>query len=73
MRFVDEVVDGLVESGIRGCVGKWVWDLPPEPHVYRQTTDDAIANLQKTLDDHRHVANDRIQAWVDARRPHNLH
>ena len=30
-------IDGLVEVGIRGRVGRWVWDLPPEPSVYRQT------------------------------------
>jgi cytosine/adenosine deaminase-related metal-dependent hydrolase len=63
VRFVDAVVDGLVEIGIRGRVGKWVWDLPPEPAVYRQTTDEAIANLDKTLAAHRHVAEGRIQAW----------
>jgi cytosine/adenosine deaminase-related metal-dependent hydrolase len=63
VRFVDAVVDGLVEIGIRGRVGKWVWDLPPEPAVYQQTTDEAIANLDKTLAAHRHVAGGRIQAW----------
>ncbi len=45
IRFLDEVVDGLVEVGIRGRVGRWVWDLPPEPSVYRQATDQAIAHL----------------------------
>ncbi|HZQ59089.1 MAG TPA: amidohydrolase [Acidimicrobiales bacterium] len=63
VRFVDAVVDGLVEAGIRGRIGKWVWDLPPEPAVYRQTTDEAIANLDKTLSAHRRVADGRIQAW----------
>jgi len=63
VRFVDAVVDGLVEIGIRGRIGKWVWDLPPEPEVYRQTTDEAVANLDATLAAHRHVAGGRIQAW----------
>jgi 5-methylthioadenosine/S-adenosylhomocysteine deaminase len=63
VRFVDAVVDGLVEIGIRARIGRWVWDLPPEPEVYRQTTDEAIANLETTLHDHRHVAGGRIQAW----------
>jgi len=63
VRFVDAVVDGLVEIGIRGRIGKWVWDLPPEPAVYRQTTDEAIANLDTTLSAHRRVADGRIQAW----------
>ncbi len=63
VRFVDAVVDGLVEIGIRARVGKWVWDLPPEPAVYRQSTADAIENLERTLRDHRSVADGRIQAW----------
>jgi cytosine/adenosine deaminase-related metal-dependent hydrolase len=63
VRFVDAVVAGLVEIGIRGRIGKWVWDLPPEPEVYRQSTDEAVANLDATLKAHRHVAGGRIQAW----------
>ena len=53
IRFLDDVIDGLVEVGIRGRVGRWVWDLPPEPSVYRQTTDAAIGHLQHQLDAHR--------------------
>lgn len=63
IRFLDEVVDALVEVGIRGRVGRWVWDLPPEPGVYRQSTDQAIAHLQRQLTDFKSVANDRIGAW----------
>jgi cytosine/adenosine deaminase-related metal-dependent hydrolase len=63
IRHLDEVIDGLVEVGIRGRVGRWVWDLPPEPSVYRQTTDAAIAHLQHQLDAHRSYAGGRIAAW----------
>jgi len=63
VRFVDAVVDGLVEIGIRGRIGRWIWDLPPEPAVYAQTTEEAIANLRRVLEDHREVAGGRIQAW----------
>ncbi|MGZ4679131.1 MAG: amidohydrolase family protein, partial [Ilumatobacteraceae bacterium] len=63
IRFLDEVIDGLVEVGIRGRVGRWVWDLPPEPGVYRQSTDQAIGHLQRQLADFKSVANDRIGAW----------
>ena len=41
IRFLDEVIEALVDVGIRGKVGKWVWDLPPEPDVYKQNTDEA--------------------------------
>lgn len=63
IRFLDDVVDGLVEVGIRGRVGRWVWDLPPEPDVYRQDTDEAIGHLQRQLADLGSVAGGRIGAW----------
>ena len=63
IRFLDEVIDGLVEVGIRGRVGRWVWDLPPEPGVYRQSTETAIGHLQRQLTDLKSVANDRIGTW----------
>jgi len=63
IRFLDEVIDGLVEVGIRGRVGRWVWDLPPEPGVYRQSTDQAIGHLERQLADFKSVADDRIGAW----------
>ena len=63
IRFLDEVIDGLVEVGIRGRVGRWVWDLPPEPSVYRQSTDAAIAHLDHQLHAHRSHADGRIAAW----------
>ncbi|MEI6497739.1 MAG: amidohydrolase family protein [Actinomycetota bacterium] len=63
IRFLDDVIDGLVEVGIRGRVGQWVWDLPPEPSVYRQSTDAAIKHLEDQLTNHASYANDRIGAW----------
>jgi 5-methylthioadenosine/S-adenosylhomocysteine deaminase len=63
IRFLDEVVEGLVEVGIRGRVGRWVWDLPPEPDVYRQTTDEAIGHLDRQLSDMKSVADGRIGTW----------
>ena len=63
IRFLDEVIDGLVEVGIRGRVGNWVWDLPPEPDVYKQNTDAAINMLQKQLVDHGSVPDARVGTW----------
>lgn len=62
IRFVDAVVDGLKEIGIRGRIGRWVWDLPPEPAVYRQTTSQAVANLEDELDRYGDQAA-RVAAW----------
>ena len=63
IRFLDEVIDGLVEVGIRGRVGNWIWDLPPEPDVYKQDTDAAIDMMQKQLVDYASVANYRLGTW----------
>ncbi len=63
IRCIDEVVDGLDEVGIRGRVGKWVWDLPPEPDIYKQNTDAAIANINDTIERCTDVADGRISAW----------
>ncbi len=63
IRFLDEVVDGLTEVGIRGRVGQWVWDLPPEPDVYKQDTDEAIAKIQSQLERFPASDDSRISAW----------
>lgn len=63
IRFLDEVVDGLRDVGIRGRVGRWVWDLPPEPSVYQQRTDEAIDHLRRQLDLYPAGPDDRVGAW----------
>jgi 5-methylthioadenosine/S-adenosylhomocysteine deaminase len=63
IRFLDEVVDGLDEVGIRGRVGRWVWDLPPEPAVNKQNPDESIAFLQRQLETHAAGPDDRMGAW----------
>ena len=64
IKYVGAVVEALVGIGIRGRVGKWIWDRPPEPVELRQSTSEAIANLEMTLSQHRSVAGGRIQAWA---------
>ncbi len=63
INYLEPVIDGLVEIGIRGRVGKWVWDLPPEPSIYRQSTDEAIKHLEHQLDAHADHGDGRIKAW----------
>ncbi|MCS5684698.1 MAG: amidohydrolase family protein [Acidimicrobiales bacterium] len=64
IRFLDEVFDGLAEVGIRGRLGRWVWDLPPEPDAYKQNTDEAIGFLQYQLETLKSVADGRLGAWA---------
>lgn len=63
IRFVDAVLEGLAAIGIRGRIGEWVWDRPAEPVVYRRTTAEAIASLERLMATHREEADGRLMAW----------
>jgi 5-methylthioadenosine/S-adenosylhomocysteine deaminase len=63
VRFVDAVVEGLAATGIRGRIGEWIWDRPAEPVVYRRTTAEAIASLERLMATHREDADGRLMAW----------
>ena len=63
IRFLDDVFEALEEVGIRGRLGRWIWDLPPEPDVYKQDTDESISLLQYQLDKYKNIANGRLGAW----------
>ena len=63
IRFLDDVFEALEEVGIRGGLGRWIWDLPPEPDVYKQDTDESISLLQYQLDKYKNIANGRLGAW----------
>jgi len=62
-RFLEEIFEGLEEVGIRGRLGRWIWDMPPEPDVYKQNTDESIGFLQHQLEEYKSVANGRLGAW----------
>ncbi len=63
VRFLEPVLEGLAALGIRGRLGRWVWDLPPEPDVYRQDTDQAIGFLQHQLENFKSVDEGRLGTW----------
>jgi 5-methylthioadenosine/S-adenosylhomocysteine deaminase len=63
VRFIDPVVDGLAEIGIRARLGPWAWDLPPEPEALRMSTAEAIGRMTYALDTYGSVASGRIQTW----------
>ena len=63
INYLNEVSEGLLETGIRGRIGAWVWDLPPEPSVYRQSTDQAIQTLESQLTQHKSHGDGLIEAW----------
>ena len=59
---LDEVFEELATVGIRGRMGKWVWDLPPEPAIYRQSTDQAVEHLSRQLEAYNKPS-ELLSAW----------
>ena len=59
---LDEVFEELATVGIRGRMGKWIWDLPPEPAIYRQSTDQAVEHLSRQLEAYNKPS-ELLSAW----------
>ncbi len=60
---LDPVLKAMPESGIRGILGKWTWDLPQAPEGMKQTTDRALRSNEEMLDKVRKLGNEKIMAW----------
>jgi cytosine/adenosine deaminase-related metal-dependent hydrolase len=64
IRFLDAVVDGLTEAGIRARVGQWAWDFSPGDQSYpAAATDAAAALLADELARYPAGEGQRIAAW----------
>ncbi len=64
VRFLDPVMDGLREIGIRARVGQWAWDFDPEHQTYPPAaTDAAVALLESELARYPADAGQRVAAW----------
>lgn len=64
IRFLDPVIDGLTEIGIRARVGQWAWDFSPDDQRYPPAaTDAAIALLADELARYPAGGGQRIAAW----------
>jgi cytosine/adenosine deaminase-related metal-dependent hydrolase len=61
---VDQVVKAMGETGIRGTVGRWAWDLPPEPKKYVMSSKQALNSSEETIRKFDGAQNGRVQAWA---------
>jgi 5-methylthioadenosine/S-adenosylhomocysteine deaminase len=59
-----EVVEAMGSSGIRGCIGKWSWDIPRQPANLYQSTDDAISTNEDLIKQFHGAHNDRVRIWT---------
>jgi len=42
LKYPEAAIQAIEETGIRANLGRWTWDVPAEPQVFRQTTDQAL-------------------------------
>ncbi len=59
----EAALEALQRAGLRGVLGRWTWDLPPDPGRMKQTTDQALAANEDFLGTVRKLSNDRVKAW----------
>ncbi|CAB1061966.1 S-adenosylhomocysteine deaminase (EC; Methylthioadenosine deaminase [Olavius sp. associated proteobacterium Delta 1] len=53
----------MQQVGIRGILGRWTWDLRPEPISLKQSTDAALENNAKLIDYIARLNHNRIRCW----------
>ena len=59
-----EVIEAMGRVGIRGCIGKWSWDIPRQPANLYQSTEDAIATNESLIKRYHGAHNDRVRVWT---------
>lgn len=59
----EEAAVAMQKVGIRGVLGRWTWDLRPEPGKLRQSTDEALANNAQLIEFIDKLGDSRIQCW----------
>ena len=64
MRFPLTSTTAIAESGIRGIVGRWVWDLKDDPPQLRMTERAALDAVEEVLDAFRGGVRDRVRAFA---------
>lgn len=53
----------MQQVGMRGILGRWTWDLRPEPINLKQSTDAALEQNAKLIDFIEGLNNNRIRCW----------
>ncbi|MFL5818730.1 MAG: amidohydrolase family protein [Conexibacter sp.] len=64
MRHPLSSAEAIAESGIRGFVGRWIWDLEQDPPQLRMTERAALDAVEEVLDAFRGGVRDRVRAFA---------
>lgn len=58
----EPVADAVQSSGVRGQLGRWTWDLPPQPSRMRRTTSSALTMMEELVTGVRRRGEGRLTA-----------
>jgi 5-methylthioadenosine/S-adenosylhomocysteine deaminase len=64
IRDVGQVARAIEEAGLRGVVGRWTWDLVPNPAAFRQSADEALAATEEIADRYHGAAAGRLRTMA---------
>ena len=59
----EQAAKAVQQTGMRGILGRWTWDLRPEPAGLRQDTDAALERNAGLIDFIAGLRNSRIRCW----------
>ncbi|MDA4130713.1 MAG: amidohydrolase [Thaumarchaeota archaeon] len=57
------VVRAMKESGMRGVLGRWSWDVPKKPERMAEDADQIIRNTEETILKFDNSADGRVKVW----------
>jgi cytosine/adenosine deaminase-related metal-dependent hydrolase len=64
IKYPDEALQAVKEVGIRVNLGRWTWDLPQEPAIFRQTTEQALIALEDFFRRYHGAADGLVSVWM---------
>lgn len=64
LKYPEQAVAAMRQTGIRGALGRWSWDVPDEPPRLCQSTAEALAATEASLRQHDHGLDGRLRVWA---------
>jgi 5-methylthioadenosine/S-adenosylhomocysteine deaminase len=64
LKYPEAAIQAVEETGIRANLGRWTWDLPPEPEIFRQSAEEALASYEDLIAKWNGAVDGRVSIWV---------
>lgn len=64
LKYPEMAIQAIKETGIRANLGRWTWDNPQEPEIFRQTVDGAVDYYENLIKKWHGAENGLINIWM---------